>query len=88
MVGRVSDFLGFAFTSRIPISGGCGRSWVGWAVRPGRLGGPRRRWGGGLAEGNGPARLDQNGRRLGFWFKWNLSGVLSGFWSNEIYEDF
>jgi hypothetical protein len=61
---------------------------MGWAVRPGQLGGPRRRWGGGLAEGNGPARLGQNGRWLGFRFKWNLSWVLSGFCSNEIYEDF
>jgi hypothetical protein len=51
---------------------------------PARLGGPRRRWGGGLAKGNGPVRLGQNGRRFGFRFKWNLSWVLSGFWSNEI----
>jgi hypothetical protein len=26
----------------------------------------------------------QNGRRFGFRFKWSLSWILSGFWSNEI----
>jgi hypothetical protein len=60
------------------------REWAVGLGAPVWLGGPRRRWGGGLAKENGPVRLGQNGRRFGFKFKWNLSWVLSGFWSNEI----
>jgi hypothetical protein len=44
--------------------------------------------GGGVAKGNGPVQLGQNGRRFGFRFKLHLSWVSSGFWSNEILEDF
>jgi hypothetical protein len=45
------------------------REWAAGPGAPTQLGGPRRRWGGGLAKGNGAVRLGQNGRRFGFRFK-------------------
>jgi hypothetical protein len=92
MKKAVSRNYAFIAGTRVP-SGACGvlgwqASWAthcgcaAWAVnKSGEVGQPGRKGRGGPGQAG---RLGPNGRRFGFMFKWNLSWVLSGFWSNKI----
>jgi hypothetical protein len=92
MAKAVSQKYAFVAGTRVP-SGARGvlgwqASWAAhcgcaaWAVNEsGEVGQPGRKGRGGPGQAS---RLGRNGRRFGFMFKWNLSWVLSGFWSNEI----